>query len=70
MTQDYKTLYKKAVILADFCDYILKVNAGTFMFYDSPSFHSFIFKVDPETFSRGDVTYFLYKKFEERMFYD
>lgn len=68
MTQDYKELQEKAKQFADLFEYTLIEYKGIFDFYNSPMFRSFRFEVDPDIFTCRDVPYFLYEKFEGRLF--
>ena len=67
MTAAYKELQEKAKKFADLFDYTIIEHNGSFVFCNSPIFHSFCFEVDPDTFSCYDIIYFLYRKFEERL---
>lgn len=68
MTSDYVLLQEKAEHLAIAFGYDLISDNGTFSFYNSPDFISFIFHVDPETFRAESVEWFLYRRFNDRIY--
>lgn len=69
VTDQYCELEYKARLFADVFDYDSSIAEGYFLFYNSPSFRSFSFSVDPASF-HDDASRYLYKQFEERLKYD
>ena len=69
MTKDYILLQEKAEHLAIAFGYDLIAEKGHFSFYNSPDFRSFTIEVDPETFKADSIEWFLYKRFENRLYY-
>lgn len=68
MTRDYILLQEKAEHLAIAFGYDLINETGHFSFYNSPDFRPFNFQVDPETFRAVSVEWFLYRKFNNRLY--
>ena len=66
VTDQYCELEHKARLFADVFDYDSAIGEGIFQFYNSPSFRSFSFTVNPSKF-RMDASRYLYEQFMERI---
>lgn len=66
VTDQYCELEYKARLFAEVFDYDSAIAEGIFQFYNSPTFRSFSFSVNPATFHE-DACRYLYEKFNERL---